>query len=96
MSGAPRSVRLRVSGRVQHVGFRWFVERRASDLGLAGWVRNAADGSVEVSATGVAERVEQLIAAVRQGPPHAIVRTVDVAEQPAPTISLEANFEILP
>ena len=49
-----------VSGRVQGVGFRWFVEREAAQLGIAGWVRNCENGDVEVMATGTREQLRRL------------------------------------
>jgi acylphosphatase len=70
-----------VRGRVQGVGFRWFVEREAAMLGLAGWVRNNDDGTVEVLASGSDEQLESLRAKLRQGPRAARVDTVD--EHPA-------------
>jgi acylphosphatase len=47
-----------VKGRVQGVGFRWFVQREAFEIGLRGWVRNTADGDVEVLAAGSEERLK--------------------------------------
>ena len=63
-----RSVRVRISGRVQGVGFRVWTERRATALGLAGWVRNLRNGDVEAVFCGPAERVEAMLAACREGP----------------------------
>ena len=56
-----------VKGRVQGVGFRWFVHREASALGLNGWVRNTEDGDVEVVAAGEAEQMAELEAALHKG-----------------------------
>jgi acylphosphatase len=67
------ALRLRLRGRVQGVGFRWFVRAEARELGLAGRVRNLRDGSVEIEVAGEPERVEELKARVRQGPPGAAV-----------------------
>lgn len=64
---------VRVSGVVQGVGFRWFVRERARRLGLAGWVRNLPDGSVEVAAAGDAEQLRLLRAELQQGPSGAAV-----------------------
>jgi acylphosphatase len=71
---------LRIAGRVQGVGFRYFVERKANELGVTGWVRNRHDGSVEAMVQGTPEAVEAMIAAARQGPRAAIVTDVQVSE----------------
>jgi acylphosphatase len=92
----PRAVRASVRGRVQGVGFRWFVARRARELALTGWVRNAMDGTVEVAAVGAAERVEALLAALRLGPPLAGVQSGEVDERPSTAVDMNAEFEIIP
>ena len=69
-----------VRGRVQGVGFRWFVEREAHVIGIAGWVRNNPDSSVEVLAMGTREQISQLHARLRKGPRAARVDTVEVTE----------------
>jgi acylphosphatase len=69
-----------VRGRVQGVGFRWFVEREAQVLGLYGWVRNNFDGSVEVLATGSREQLNELRRRLREGPRAARVDDVDESE----------------
>ena len=66
-----------VRGRVQGVGFRWFVEREAHTLGIAGWVRNNVDGSVEVMAQGTGQQLLALKARLRQGPRAARVDNVE-------------------
>jgi acylphosphatase len=71
-----------VRGRVQGVGFRYFVEHSASGLGLAGWVRNRDDGSVEVYAVGAAGQLSELAGLLWKGPRWAEVRGVDEAEAP--------------
>jgi acylphosphatase len=75
-----RSVRLTVTGRVQGVGYRIWAERTATALGLRGWVRNRADGSVELQAAGVDDAVARLIEACRHGPRAAIVSGVVVTD----------------
>ncbi|HMG86209.1 MAG TPA: acylphosphatase [Terracidiphilus sp.] len=57
-----------IQGRVQGVGFRWFVHREASELDLRGWVRNTEDGDVEVVASGTADDLAELRASLRRGP----------------------------
>ena len=79
-SAAPRARRFVVRGRVQGVGFRWFVEREAHMLGVSGWVRNNADGSVEVLAMGTREQLSGLRSRLQQGPRAARVDTVEEKE----------------
>jgi acylphosphatase len=67
-----------VRGRVQGVGFRYFVLREAARLDLNGWVANEADGSVRVVADGPRGALEELLEALREGPPAAIVERVVV------------------
>jgi len=69
-----------VRGRVQGVGFRWFVEREAHTLGIAGWVRNNHDCSVEVLAQGNRHQLSGLHSRLREGPRAARVDTVDVSD----------------
>jgi acylphosphatase len=75
-----RSVRLVITGRVQGVGYRMWAERTAAALGISGWVRNRADSSVELQATGGDDAIARLIEACRQGPRAAIVSDVAVAD----------------
>ena len=56
-----------VKGRVQGVGFRWFVHREAAELGLRGWVRNTDDGAVEVLAAGEPDQLKDLLEALGRG-----------------------------
>jgi acylphosphatase len=65
-----------IEGRVQGVNFRYFVTQKAYGLGVTGWVRNCYDGSVEVLAEGQRSKLENLISALRQGPPSAVVTGV--------------------
>jgi acylphosphatase len=81
-----------IRGRVQRVGFRYFTQTAASDEGLAGWVRNLPDGSVEAAVTGHPEAVDRFERQVRQGPPGARVDEVDVRELPTP--AHESGFRI--
>lgn len=76
----PACRRLRIHGVVQGVGFRYSLQHEALRLGLAGWVRNRRDGTVEAVVAGPAAAVEQLLAWSRQGPPSARVARVEVAE----------------
>lgn len=72
--------RLSIRGRVQGVGYRWSMTREAERLGLAGWVRNRLDGSVEAVVAGDAEGVEALIVWAQRGPAGAAVIAVNVEE----------------
>ena len=72
--------RFLVRGRVQGVGFRWFVEREAHILGIAGWVRNNADSSVEVLAMGTRDQLAGLRSRLREGPRAARVDNVEEFE----------------
>jgi acylphosphatase len=74
-------VRARVRGRVQGVFFRAETRARAESLGLAGWVRNAPDGSVEAVFEGAAERVESMVEWCRRGPAGAVVEDVEVVRE---------------
>ena len=74
---APVELRAVVRGYVQGVGFRAFVRRRALALGLAGYVRNTAEGDVEVLAQGAAPELDTLLADLQRGPSEAEVSSVD-------------------
>jgi acylphosphatase len=91
-----RVVRLLVTGRVQGVGFRAFVEDEANLLALDGWVRNRRDGTVEALAAGPADQVEALIAAARRGPPASRVETVSVENADAVELLDRKGFLTLP
>ncbi len=67
-----------VSGRVQGVGFRWFVEREARLIGVGGWVRNRDDGAVEVLASGTNEQLGSLYEKLKEGPRAARIDLVEV------------------
>ncbi len=73
-------VRLRVRGRVQGVFYRASTQQRAAQLGVAGWVRNRSDGSVEIEAEGAPAAVEALVTWCRSGPSGA--RVDDLAQTP--------------
>lgn len=71
-----RAESFRIEGRVQGVGYRWWAVTAAREIGLAGWVRNRADGSVEVLAIGDPDALDELAAACAKGPPSARVSAV--------------------
>ena len=77
-----RSVNLRIAGRVQGVGYRAWAIETAQRLGLRGWVRNRADGTVEALVVGADDAVATMIEACREGPYAARVREIRVSEAP--------------
>jgi acylphosphatase len=81
-----------LSGRVQGVGFRYFACRLARELGLSGWVRNLANGDVEIEAQGEEERLEQFLLKVKSGLQPAVVRDISIAERE--TLELRGDFTI--
>jgi acylphosphatase len=89
--------RYTVRGRVQGVGFRWFVEAEAHKLGVAGWVRNQSDGAVELLARGTPEQLDRLHAKLWQGPRAARVDAVEerkLDEREAKPVSGYTTFRI--
>lgn len=81
-----------VSGRVQGVGFRYFVQSTAGRLGLSGWVRNLPDGSVEGVAAGDPETLQRFAQALRKGPAMSRVDSVHTAPYSG---QVGSGFEIL-
>ena len=77
-----KRVRIRISGRVQGVGFRFCCRREALALGVRGWVRNRADGTVEALAEGADLAVDRFAAWCRSGPRGAAVDGVRIVEEP--------------
>jgi acylphosphatase len=89
---SPVRISATVRGQVQGVGFRWFVVRQAHQLGLVGWVANAADGSVVLEAEGDGSAVQRLLELVRTGPPGAAVEGVSRSE--LRTLGNETKFSV--
>lgn len=83
----------RITGRVQGVGYRYFVVREAGRLHLTGWTCNHRDGSVEVQACGPPEALRAFEGILRQGPPHARVAAVETAS-PSQSLERAAAFTI--
>ena len=83
-----------VTGIVQGVGFRWFVRERGRRLGLAGWVRNLPDGSVEVAASGDAGQLELLRGELLRGPRGAVISELQELKS-APNPEASATFDII-
>ena len=92
--GELRRVHATVAGRVQGVGFRWFVRRTADQLSVAGWVRNLPDGRVDVEAVGAPDAIASFLDRVRQGPAGARVDRVDVTE--GSSVPEHSGFAIRP
>lgn len=88
-----RSVRVRIEGRVQGVGFRYWTEREVFHLRLSGWIRNRRDGAVEALFAGAADNVTEMLARCRRGPPAASVTAVKIVEEGAPATP---GFHVLP
>jgi acylphosphatase len=88
-----RSARVRIEGRVQGVSYRYWTLEEARALGLAGWVRNRPDGSVEALFSGPAERVAEMLMRCHDGPAAAAVTSVDVLEEGG---AAPDGFDVLP
>lgn len=86
--------RIIVRGRVQGVGFRWFVREHARTLRLSGWVRNLPDGMVELEVEGSAEKVAELLGHVAEGPDGAVVAGLDDVQISEPASPLPETFTI--
>ncbi|OGL77929.1 hypothetical protein A3J43_00735 [Candidatus Uhrbacteria bacterium RIFCSPHIGHO2_12_FULL_54_23] len=85
-------LRLVISGRVQGVGFRWFVQREAEKLKLTGQVKNLPDGTVEVAAFGEKGALEELLNLCRQGPRASRVNDIHVKWDDAEMIPTEFSI----
>ncbi len=90
---AQKAVRVRIEGRVQGVGFRYWVLDEAAGLGLDGWVRNRIDGSVEAVVSGPQEALDEILRRCHEGPSLARVDRVSVE---AETARVEPGFRALP
>ena len=77
-----KSIQVRVTGKVQNVGFRYYTRKAASELGLNGFVRNQSDGSVYIEAEGDEPSISRFVTWCHQGPTWARVENVEVNEQP--------------
>jgi acylphosphatase len=84
----------RIAGRVQGVGFRWFVREEARRLGLAGWVRNLPSGEVELVAEGSPDSLEAFAKTIGKGPPGARVEVVHRLPTAAGIDTLPSPFSI--
>ncbi len=85
MTGEPvRAVHIRLSGRVQGVGYRWFTQQVATILGVRGWIRNLPDGRVELEVAGTDAQLAAFRAELKAGPPGARVLALEEFELIAP------------
>ncbi len=82
MNAANCRAKIRVSGRVQGVGYRWSAQKMANELGLTGFAKNLPDESVYIEAQGSPDSVNTLIEWCRKGPPRAIVDSVEYTFHP--------------
>jgi acylphosphatase len=87
-------VHVEVAGRVQGVGFRWFVREHARQLQIAGWVRNLSSGNVEVAASGTDAAIQTLLDILLKGPPGADVRQL-IRLPASPSLDLPQPFTVL-
>ncbi|MEI5681697.1 MULTISPECIES: acylphosphatase [unclassified Mesorhizobium] len=92
MSEAPSAFLVRITGRVQGVGFRMWTQEEAERLGLRGWVRNERDGSVTAMIAGSGKATAVMLKLLWTGPRGAVVSNVDI--QPASAEAAPAGFEI--
>jgi acylphosphatase len=76
----PITKRLRITGRVQGVGFRHFIAHTAHELRVTGWVRNRHDGSVEAVISGPPDAVHTMLERTRHGPQHAMITNIEVTD----------------
>lgn len=88
------SLKLRIEGAVQGVGYRAFAASEARKLGLSGWVRNRSDGTVEALVCGPTPDVEAFVAACARGPAGACVTHIDLNKAEPPATA--AGFEVRP
>jgi len=95
MSGDPerKCIRARIHGRVQGVWYRAWTQETARRLGLSGWVRNRADGTVETLLCGPPEAVERMLQLAHQGPPAARVERVETRDDTPPA---QDGFHVRP
>ena len=89
------TVHVRITGRVQGVGYRAWVEGAAAELGLSGWVRNRRDGSVEAVFSGRGTQVADMVERCKTGSRAAVVAAVTASERPHGE-DVPAGFEFRP
>ncbi len=87
------AVRVRIEGRVQGIGFRYWTVEQATELGLRGWVRNRFDGNVEAVFAGPGPVVAEMVRRCHRGPPYARITRVEETEEPG---AVAAGFHVEP
>ncbi len=87
----PIAIEIKVYGRVQGVGYRYFIKQKAEEIGIKGWVKNKADGSVEILAQGEPEKIENFINYCERGTSYSSVEHVNTQEVP---LSENNSFKI--
>ena len=92
---ARKIIRLKISGRVQGVGFRAFVADEAERRGLSGWVRNRRDGSVEALLAGEEAIVDEMVEICRRGPHGSRVENLGIEAASESDLTRPSGFEIL-
>ena len=83
---------LKISGRVQGVGYRYFTQRTAEELGVCGWVKNLPDGRVESEVQGDSDKLELMLQTLKRGPSFGYVS--DIVKNEIPFESSDSEFEI--
>ncbi len=94
--GERKSIRLMLAGRVQGVGFRYFVLTIAREMKIRGWIRNRSDGRVEIVAEGPEERLHQFVDKVKGGTPFSRIHKVDIEKNVShePFSSFEIHADV--
>jgi acylphosphatase len=92
---ARKILHLKISGRVQGVGFRAYVADEAETRGLAGWVRNRADGCVEAMIAGESDIIDQMVAVCRGGPYGSRVENLAIEDAREQDLDAPSGFRIL-
>jgi acylphosphatase len=83
-----KTIAIKVKGKVQGVGFRYFVMRHANEIGVNGYVKNLPNGDVYIEASGTNKQLEQLILLCNQGPAHSNVESIQVTD-------IQKSFDII-
>ncbi|MCX7905119.1 MAG: acylphosphatase [Elusimicrobiales bacterium] len=85
---------IKIYGKVQGIGYRWFIYEKAIKYNLSGWVKNNPDGSVECAVKGIKDDIEKFIFEIKNEHPCAVVKNIEISDCPT-NIYIPENFEIL-